>query len=144
MRIVTIASVLAVIAITAIAGAVSFMVGQQTRMPDSEVVLRVTNAVDERGELAGREKRDALAKQAAKFRKRIARVRHVVRKRGYRAGRALGYEAGTHEGYAKGKAAGYSLGRWVGIREGVRVATDQVTCSDDPDSRLPACSRVRY
>jgi flagellar biosynthesis/type III secretory pathway protein FliH len=144
MRIVTIGSVLAVIAISAIASAAAFMVGQQTRMADSEVVLRVTNAVDERAKRAAREKRDALAKQAARFRKRIGRVRRVVRKRGYRAGRRFGYEDGHLEGYAAGKSAGYSLGRWVGVREGVRKASDQLKCSDDPDARLPACSRLRY
>ena len=144
MRIVTIGRVLAVIAIAAIAGAAAFMVGQQTRMADAEVALRVTNAVDERAALAAREKRDALANQAAAFRERIARVRRVVRRRSYRAGRSFGYEAGSREGYAAGKSDGYSLGRRVGVAEGVHRASDQLKCSDDPDARLPACSRLRY
>lgn len=144
MRIVSVGSMLAVIAITAIAGAAAFMIGQQTRMADTEVGLLVANAVDERAQLAKREQRDALAQQAARFRKRIARVRRVVRRRSYRAGRRFGYEAGSHEGYAAGKSDGYSLGHRVGIREGVHRASDQLKCSDDPDAHLPACSRLRY
>ena len=144
MRTVTIASVLALIALIAVAGAAAFMVGQQTRMPDSEVGLRVAIAVDERTELAHHEQRDALAKQAARFRKRIARVRRVVRKRSYRVGREFGYEAGSHEGYAAGKSAGYRLGRWVGVRQGLHRASDRVTCSKDPDAHLRPCRRFRY
>ena len=136
--------VLAAVALVAVASTAAFVVGQQTRMADSEVSLRVVGAVQKHTEQASREQADALHRQAASFRKRIARIRKVSRNRGYRVGKKSGYQEGNQDGYAAGNSAGYSSGHSAGVDEGVDKASDSLTCSDDPDAGLPPCFIYDY
>jgi flagellar biosynthesis/type III secretory pathway protein FliH len=131
--------VLAAVALVAVACTAAFMVGQQTRMADSEVTVRLASAVEKRSERADREQEEALSEQAARFQRRLARVRKVSRNRGYRVGKKSGYQEGNNDGYAAGNSAGYSSGHSVGVDEGVDKASDSLTCSDDPDAGLPPC-----
>ena len=43
-------------------------------------------------------------------------------------------------GYSSGSAAGYSSGNADGIEEGIDVASDELSCSDDMDVALPFCN----
>jgi flagellar biosynthesis/type III secretory pathway protein FliH len=136
--------VLSVVALIAVTCSAAFMVGQQTRMADSEVTVRLSSAVQTRSERADREEKDALKEQAALFRRRIARIRKVSRDRGYVVGKKSGYQEGNNDGYTAGNSAGYSSGLTEGVEEGVDKASDSLTCSDDPDAGLPPCYFYGY
>jgi hypothetical protein len=65
-------------------------------------------------------------------------LRRVVRRMKSRARREA--EAARNAGYSAGNRAGFSAGHSTGVDDGVRKASDELTCSDDLDVPLPFCN----
>jgi len=137
----TLYTVLALAALVLALGAVTaaYFIGQSSRMSGDAVATRVALALEKRGNRAEEEQRTALSAQANRNRERIAVVRKVSRDRGYKVGKKSGYVVGNEAGYSAGNSAGYSSGHSTGVEEGVTKASDDLTCSDDPDANLPPC-----
>jgi hypothetical protein len=129
----------AVTVIVLMAATAAYFVGQSSRMSDDAVVARVALAVEKRGDTAEDEQKTALSAQANRNRERIAVVRKVSRDRGYKIGKKSGYVVGNEAGYSAGNSAGFSSGHSTGVEEGIEEASDELTCSDDPDADLPPC-----
>jgi hypothetical protein len=135
-------------------GAASFFGGQATRMDDTAranerrdaVNLAVAKADNEhaaqlaevRLDAKAHEKRAvkrAVKRTMKKERKRAAKLAERARSEGYSSGNTAGYGAGHSAGYSEGNEAGVE----EGIDEGIDIASDDLTCSDDPDVPLPYC-----
>jgi hypothetical protein len=133
----------AVTVIGLIAATAAYFAGQSMRMSDDAVADRVTLAVEKRSDRAEHEQDAALSAQANRHRERIAVVRKVSRDRGYKIGKKSGYAEGNEDGYSAGNSVGFSSGhsegKEEGIDEGIDKASDDLTCSDDPDADLPPC-----
>jgi hypothetical protein len=151
-----------VVAATIGVGAAAFFGGQTTRLSDDAraserqdaVQVAVEKVENENAvELAGvkqdareHEKR-AVKKAVKKERKRAEKQAERARNEGYSAGNSAGYGAGHSAGYSEGEDAGYSDGSADGYsdgsadgyEDGLDDASDEVTCSDDPDVPLPYC-----
>lgn len=94
--------------------------------------------------------RKAMAAAAIKFEKEtknavktqknrdVRTLRRVVRRMKSRARRET--EAARNSGYSAGNSAGFSAGHSTGVDDGVRKASDELTCSDDLDVPLPFCN----
>jgi hypothetical protein len=117
----------AVTVIVLMAATAAYFVGQSSRMSEK------------RGDTAEDEQKTALSAQANRNRERIAVVRKVSRDRGYKIGKKSGYVVGNEAGYSAGNSAGFSSGHSTGVEEGIEEASDELTCSDDPDADLPPC-----
>jgi hypothetical protein len=79
-------------------------------------------------------------KRAVKHQKNhdTAVLRRVVRRMKVRARREA--EAARAAGYSSGNSAGFNTGHSVGVDDGVKKASDELTCSDDLDVPLPFCT----
>ena len=123
--------------------AAGFFIGQGTRLSDPQVEEKVEAAVDRTTAEQKQIRRKALgeARRAQKRhdRKVIRRVRRKLEKaaerraqQSYASGQSVGYSSGSREGFEEGSS--------VGFEEGMSEASDDLTCSDDPDvSWLPFC-----
>ncbi|MDA0160403.1 hypothetical protein OM076_09010 [Solirubrobacter ginsenosidimutans] len=122
---------------------------QYKQRDDRYAALAIKTDRDEQAAmLAASRAQDAAVKDAvAVEKKRSARViKRVVRKM-KRSGRRKvneAYAKGQRDGYSSGNAAGYnaghSTGRDEGYSEGLEEASDDLSCSDDPDVPLPYCN----
>lgn len=106
--------------------------GQSTRMADHEVKVAVGTAVTSAERRADVHTERLLSDQEDAHKKELK----AARERGYRIGKKSGYQEGNEAGYSAGNSAGYSSG----VETGKDEATDELSCSDDSDVDLPACS----
>lgn len=135
----------AVLAVVLIAGAV--LVGQSTRKSDSQIAIErqqaVGTAVSATQRQAAIEKQGAVEDAVTTQQRHDQAVTRRVRRRLQRSAdrRAQqSYTQGQATGYSSGQADGYQNGQRTGYQDGMHDATDQVTCSDDPDVPLPYCN----
>lgn len=128
-----------------------FVVGQSTRKSDGQVAREqavavrtavareVSSAVTRKG-AEDHEKRLRIMTRAEKRLKAQNRtmIRRVVRKLKRSADRksAAAFASGSSAGYTRGVGQGYANG----VDDGITKASDDLTCSDDPDVPLPYCS----
>ncbi len=110
--------------------------GQSTRMADHEVKVAVRTAVTSAERRADVHTERLLNIQEGAHKKELKAARAQARERGYRIGKKSGYQEGNEAGYSAGNSAGYSSG----VETGKDEATDELSCSDDSDVDLPACS----
>jgi flagellar biosynthesis/type III secretory pathway protein FliH len=141
----------AVVATTIGIGAAAFFGGQQTRMSDdavaaqkqvatetvqhrADVKLERTQAADRAHEVESVRKARIKAKRETRKieRKRAAKLAEKAREQGYSTGNSVGFSTGHSAGYSEGEV------------EGVNKASDELTCSDDSDVDLPACTYGDY
>lgn len=147
--------VAAIAAATVGVGAAAFFGGQTTRMSDEARANERQDAVAAAVQKAEKQNAVEMAemKQAAREHERKAvrkakrSTRKLERKRAEQKAeraRSEGYSAGNTAGYGAGHSAGYSdgesSGRTAGYEEGIDAASDDLTCSDDPDVALPYCN----
>jgi uncharacterized protein HemX len=141
----------AAIAATIGVAAAAFFGGQATRLNDQAVASQEQAAVTAAIRKADREHAVEMAakiadtKEAAQSheRKEVRRAKRATRKRERRRATRLSDQARS-EGYANGNSAGFASGHSTGYDEGesdgIEKASDDLTCSDDPDVPLPYCT----
>lgn len=136
-------------------GAATFFVGQATRESDDQVAREqraavrqaVAVAVPKAVEIAvakkgaeDKEKRLRIMARAeeklkARHRTVLRRVVRKLKKSGDRKAQ-LAFSNGSSSGYSSGREDGHV----EGVQDGIVTASDQLTCSDDPDvGFLPYC-----
>lgn len=105
---------------------------------------------DKNAKAADNAHRKAMAAAAIKFEKETKKavktqknrdvrvLRRVVRRMKVRSRREV--KAARDAGYSAGNSVGYSNGHSTGVDDGVRKASDELTCSDDLDVALPFCT----
>jgi hypothetical protein len=140
----TAAVVATLLALTLVASYAAYSYGESTRKSDAAVktlvLSRVSSAVGDRSKQATADQ-GAAVKTATKNAKRAQRkhdmkkLRTAVKKAEQKA-----YAAGQGAGFSSGSAAGYSSGHSNGVRDGIIEGSDELTCSDDSNVPLPACS----
>lgn len=137
--------VVAVLAALAVVGLIAgaFLIGQGTRKSDEQVAKEKRAAVaaavlaTQRADAAEQKRVVKRVREKQKRRTRVV-VRRVVRKLKKSSERKAqqSYASGSAQGYSNGRQEGYD----AGTVDGATKATDQVTCSDDPDvTWLPFC-----
>lgn len=130
------------IALLAGTAAGAFLGGQSTRKSEevvraetkatvaAAVEIAVTDAVEKKGaeDKAKRLKimHRAAVRMKARHRVEIRKVRRVGERKAARA-------------YSSGSAVGQQTGYAAGVDDGITKASDDLTCSDDPDVPLPYC-----
>lgn len=141
------------LAVACIVGAFAggFFTGQGTRMSDDQVAVQQRGAVNAAVARKGAEDKQKRLRIMARAEERMKKqhrkvIRRVVRKlkrsgdrkaeQSYSSGQSVGRAAGSREGFASGSAAGFASG----TEEGMFRASDDLSCSDDPDvAWLPYC-----
>ena len=151
-KVIGVAVVLALLAGTSVGG---FLLGQDTRKSDRQVAELTSNAVARETDRQQALRQEALDEQAvrnkAKMRQTVKKMRREAKRRadrsfasgqsaGYSSGQTVGKKQGEAAGYAAGSIDGYVDGATEGYDSGMSDASDELTCSDDPDvTWLPAC-----
>lgn len=127
-------------------GVGGYFLGQSTRKSDDVVVSEraaaVSRAVAAKGAEDKKLRLRIMERQEARLKARNRSVtRRVVRrlKKAMERRANQAYASGSSAGFSSGRNAGVNEGREEGIQEGIAVASDEVTCSDDPDVPLPYC-----
>ena len=142
------ALVLAVLA-TGLIFTTNHVQAQYKERDDRYVALAIkTDRDEEAATLAASRAEDVAVKDAVSAEKKRSErvIKRVVRKMKRSARRKMNeaYAKGQRDGYSSGNAAGYSAGhssgRDEGYSEGMDEASDDLTCSDDPDVPLPYCN----
>ena len=115
---------------------------QYKQRDDRYAALAIKTDRDEKAAmLAASRAQDAAVKDAVTAEKKRSErvIRRVVRKMKRSARRKMNeaHAKGQRDGYSSGNAAGYSAGhssgRDEGYSEGMEEASDDLSCSDDPD-----------
>jgi uncharacterized protein HemX len=120
-------------------GVGGFFVGQGTRKSDQQVTRERTAAVSSAVAMKGAEVRTRYLALMERAEKKIKNRDKVVM-RGVVKRLKKEMERKAQQSYASGSQSGFSTGRDAGVEEGVRKASDELTCSDDVDVALPYCS----
>ena len=132
------------------AGVGGFFLGQSSRKSDEVVATEraaaVSRAVAAKGaqdkklrlRIMERQETRLKARNRSVTRRVVRRLKKAMERRANQA-----YASGTSAGFSSGRNAGVAAGREEGleegIQEGINVASDDLTCSDDPDVPLPYC-----
>jgi hypothetical protein len=138
----------AVLAVALAALAAGYLAGQASRKSEDAVALLVNQKVTAANKAVNAERDITQAKAVRtaankakhnQWRKDQKRWKKYAKKLVAKA-HDKGYAEGNTAGYNAGNSAGYSSGHSDGVQDGIEEGSDELTCSDDSDVALPACS----